>query len=303
MNNKTFSWINTSQDTPRLDSYLFIRYPEYSRSYFKKLIDHGCVSVNNKIITKSSLLLKQNDHITVVFAINTELSVTPQQVDFAIIDENNQDFLIINKPAGLVVHNAASNPNAPSLVRGLLYRYPEFTRFEDAVRPGIVHRLDKDTSGIIIVARTTQAQIALAKKFKDRTMQKTYLALVHGEPEKEFIVELPIGRHPVHRHKMTHYGIAPRKAKTIFKTLTYFEGAALVEATLITGRTHQIRVHLAAINHSIIGDAIYGKKSPSINRQALHAWKLEFDYNNLHYRYESPLPDDMRQIIDRLSVK
>lgn len=304
MNDKNQTLTNTTDNDIRIDAYLFAQFPDYSRSYFQKLIKLGNVSVNNKPITKTSHLVKLNDTVEVLFSTPVELTVTAQAVDFEVIDDSNPEFLVINKPAGLVVHNSTTDPDGPSLVRGLLHRYPEFTAFnEDDIRPGIVHRLDKDTSGVILVARTVQAQILLANKFKDRAIHKTYLVLVEGNPEKEFTIDRPIGRHPVQRHKMSPNGLASRPAQTILKTTKYFEDAALLEATLITGRTHQIRVHLASHGNPVIGDSTYGKPSLLIKRQALHAWKIEFDYKDKNFSFSAPIPHDLKKALDKLNSK
>lgn len=302
MNDKNQTLTNTTDNDIRIDAYLFAQFPDYSRSYFQKLIKLGNVFINRKLITKTSHVIKLNDTIEILFSAPVELTVTAQETEFEVLDDSNPEFLVINKPAGLVVHNSTTDPDGPSLVRGLLHRYPEFTAFnEDDIRPGIVHRLDKDTSGIILVARTVQAQIFLANKFKDRTIHKTYLALVEGNPEKEFAIDRPIGRHPVHRHKMSPNGIASRPAQTILKTVKYFEDAALLQATLITGRTHQIRVHLASHGNPVIGDSTYGKPSPLIKRQALHAWNIEFTYKDKFFSFTAPIPDDMQKALDKLN--
>lgn len=286
------TWTNIAKDEERLDKYLFFLFPDYSRSYFKKLIEKNYVNINGKCITKSSYIVKENDLFSITFAVTNQVDSTPLKAEFSIIEEH-EDFLVIDKPAGLVVHNSISNPDDPSLVRGLLHKYPEFAQFRDLIRPGIVHRLDKDTSGLIIVARNCKAQIALAKLFKDRSISKTYLALASGITEKHFECDQSIGRNPYQRHKMAINGIASKPAKTIFKSIMHYESATLVEAKLITGRTHQIRVHLASLNHSIIGDSTYGNSSSLINRQALHAWKIGFSYKNRDYFFESPLPGDI----------
>ena len=285
---------NISNDEIRLDRYLFSSFPDYSRSYFKKLIEQEYININGKSITKSSYIVKQNDVFNITFAVTNQVDVTPLKAEFTVLEEH-EDFLVIDKPAGLVVHNSVSNPDDQSLVRGLLHRYPEFTQFPDLIRPGIVHRLDKNTSGLILVARNVKAQIALAKLFKNRSISKTYLALAKGTTEPEFSCEESIGRNPFQRHKMGINGQASKPAKTLFKTIMYYPNATLVQAQLITGRTHQIRVHLASLNHSIIGDATYGSSSPHISRQALHAWKIGFSYKNNDYSFESPLPLDIEK--------
>ena len=177
-------------------------------------------------------------------------------------------------------------------------------------RPGIVHRLDKDTTGILLLARNNPTHAVLCGMFKDRAMHKTYLALVHGHPPKEGAIELAIARDPHNRKKMTHVDLTDlkrvalisttkREALTHYRVLEYFENSALVEVKPVTGRTHQIRVHFAALGHPLIGDYVYGIKSKEIGRQALHAHRLLFEYEGKEYQFESPLPHDITTLIEK----
>lgn len=284
----------------RLDKFLHEQFPHYSRSYFQQLIQSGIISLNKKPITKPSALIKPGDQITFFFPPPPAYKATPRKIDFQVIDEQ-PDFLVINKPAGLLVHAAHTTSVEPTLVDGLLHLFSELRDFNDSQRPGIIHRLDKDTSGLMLIARTIPAQFELSKLFKQRSIKKTYLAVVQGHPEKEGEIKLPIGRHPTQRHKMAHYGIASREATTFYKVLKYYDNAALLAARIVTGRTHQIRVHCAAMGHKMLGDATYGVKSPYINRQALHAWKLSFDYKGKHYSYTCPIPDDFAVFLRTLN--
>jgi 23S rRNA pseudouridine1911/1915/1917 synthase len=280
----------------RVDKYLFFKFPDYSRSYFQKLIQDKKVYVNNIIINKRSYILKKEDIVTLSLQTSNLSLLTPHKIDFEIVDIQ-KDFLIINKPAGLIVHNTANKMNEPSLVRGLLHRFKEFNKLGDQERPGIVHRLDKDTSGLLIVARTIPAQIKLSEMFKNRSIQKTYLALVKGHPEHTGNITFPIGRHPIYRHKMSHKGIVSRSAQTYYDVCVFYENTSLIVAKPITGRTHQIRVHLAAIGHNIVGDTTYGQSSKLIKRQALHAWKLSFEFNKKLYEYILPIPKDFKNLL------
>lgn len=280
----------------RLDMFMFTHYPHYSRTYFQQIIKDGLVTINNHSVTKVSYMLKLGDTVTFKFPPEKQYDLTPTDVHFDIIDIQD-DFVIINKPAGLTVHNAESNKEEITLVHGLLYRFKELAQFTDNQRPGIVHRLDKDTSGLILVARNVQGHIELARMFAGRQMNKTYLALVKGRPEAEGSIDYPIGRHKVHRHKMSHQGICSRDALTYYSSLVYYDESALIAARIVTGRTHQIRVHCAAINHPVIGDAVYGTKSKFIDRQALHSWKLSFAYKGKQFDYVCPVPDDIKQCI------
>lgn len=285
----------------RLDRFLFSSFPAYSRTYFHDLIEQGKVTVNGRQVTKPSLTLKQNDTVAVTFSVKT-YNVDPIAVDFKVID-TQQDFLIIDKPAGLIVHQAHTGDTTPTLVNGLLYHFKEFTAFDDAQRPGIVHRIDKDTSGLLLIARNQIAQKKLAALFKLRSIKKTYLAVVHGQPNDHGVIDLPIGRSFKERHKMSHVGFCQREAHTTYKVLARYADTALVAVDLITGRTHQIRVHFAAIGHPLVGDKTYGKPSSLINRQALHAWKMAFEYGEKQYTYCSALPSDMKQLLAHLNKK
>lgn len=286
----------------RIDKFLFTNFPEYSRTYFHDLIEGGHITVNNKPIPKPSYKLKEQDTIEITFPPAKEYDLSPQKVDFDVID-TQPDFIVINKPAGLVVHASESNKNELSLVNGLLYYFKELKALlttTDDYRPGIVHRLDRDTSGLMLVARTQKGQIALSKMFHDRQIHKTYLAVVEGHPPREGRIALPIGRDPKERHKMSHAGICSRDALTHYKTLAYYPEHALVAASIITGRTHQIRVHFSAIGHPLVGDQTYGKKSKFIKHQALHAWQMSFNYHHKAYTYSQPMPNDIKNLIKQL---
>lgn len=286
----------------RLDKFLFTHFPDYSRTYFHDLIAEGHITVNDKPTTKPSYALKMDDVVLITFPPTKTYNLTPQKVDFEVVDVQ-PDFVVVNKPAGLVVHAGESNKDEVSLVNGLLYYFNELKSLltnADDCRPGIVHRIDRDTSGLLLVARTQKGQIALSKMFHDRQINKTYLAIVEGHPPQEGRIALPIGRDAKERHKMSHAGICSRDALTHYKTLAYYQNHALVAATIITGRTHQIRVHFAAIGHPIIGDQTYGKKSKFINRQALHAWSMSFTYCGTAFTYQRPIPQDMRTLTNKL---
>jgi 23S rRNA pseudouridine1911/1915/1917 synthase len=281
----------------RIDQFLFTTFPEFSRSYFQQLIEQDAITVNQKLV-KSSYKLKSGDHVHVAFRATHTFDLVPEDAAFDIIDEQD-DFLIVNKPAGLLVHNVESHNDEPSLVRGLLFRFPEFVQFENIERPGIVHRLDKDTSGLMIVARNPIAQKKFSEMFKNRTMKKTYLAVVTTHPDKEGVITDAIGRHPRMRHKMTaRGGLNARDSETRYEVLEYFEDTSLVAAYPVTGRTHQIRVHMASIGHGLIGDCIYGSKSLLIKRQALHAHKLSFEYNGKQYDYALNPPKDFNHLVE-----
>jgi 23S rRNA pseudouridine1911/1915/1917 synthase len=278
----------------RLDQYLFDQFPEYSRSYFQRLIENNHIQVNSKISKKNSYKLRNLDQVEISFQPIKDFNTDPIQVDFEIIEEQ-EDFIVINKPAGLVVHNSESNKDEISLVNGLMYKFKNLTKkFDDNQRPGIIHRLDRQTSGIIIVAKDPKSQKALSNLFAQREISKSYLAIVCGHPDPTGEIDVSIGRHPHQRYKMTSMGICPRESKTSYKVIEYYKEHALVEAMPATGRTHQIRVHLASIGYPIMGDSMYGSQSKMINRQALHAWKLSFEHRKTPFSYTCFPPTDIQ---------
>ncbi len=282
----------------RIDQFLASEFPEHSRTYLQKLIADGHIQIKCKPVKKPSFPIEEDVEISVTFPAPKPLDLTPQKVDFGVVSVEN-DFLVINKPAGLVVHHTNDTAPRVTLVHGLLYAYKEFEQFEDNERPGIVHRLDKNTSGLLLVARNPQSQAALSALFKDRKIKKSYLALVSGNPPREGTVEYPVGRHPKLRHKMSHQGYNGRDATTHYKVLVYYKGYALVKCMPVTGRTHQIRVHMAAIGHGIVGDELYGVTEKFMKRQALHAWKLEFSLGDKDYFYCAGVPKDFQAILMR----
>lgn len=285
----------------RLDQVCFEMLPHYSRSFAQKLILKSCVTLNGIAIDKPSYKVRPGDAIALQIPPEKALDLTPIAVDFEVIYESD-DFLIINKPAGVSVHPAPTDDQSPTIVHGLLARYPEFTSFEDSERPGIVHRIDKDTSGILIVARNVPAAITFSRMFKDREIHKTYLAVVKGHPARTGSIKYSIGRHPTLRHKMSHLSPQGRDALTHYKVVDFFEENSLLEVNIVTGRTHQIRVHCAAIGHGLLGDSTYGVNSPLIARQALHAAQCSFTYKGTTYAFEAPLPADMTGLLEKLKI-
>lgn len=295
--------VSEEQANIRLDACLATALKgEYSRTAVAERIKAGDVTVNDVVVKKPSFIVLADAEIIINIPPPPVYAVEPTPVDFEVVAEE-KDFLIVNKPMNLSVHHSTTAPEDITLVHGLLHRYPEFASFDDHERPGIVHRLDKDTTGLLIVARTAPALTRLSALFKDRVVKKTYYALVHGHPEREGVIDKPIGRHPTLRHKMGVNGVGCRESTTLYRVISYYEGPyALLEINLITGRTHQIRVHCASEGFPLVGDFLYGRRSPKLPRQALHAAKLSFDYCGKHYSYAVPLPRDMQQLIDRLEV-
>ncbi|MGD1997285.1 MAG: RluA family pseudouridine synthase [Candidatus Dependentiae bacterium] len=286
--------------TLRLDTYLTeMLHHEISRAQLATQVKNGAVTINNKAITKPGYKVRIGDMVVYTPAPQPVFDVQPQHVDFDVIAEE-KDFIIINKPAGLVVHHSHTAPGEVTLVHGLLHRFPAFANFDSTERAGIVHRLDKDTSGIMLIARTPAALTKLAALFKERTIKKTYTAIVMGHPSRSGEITQPIGRHPVHRHKMTVGGIAPREAATRYEVKTYFEDHTLLQLYPETGRTHQIRVHCHYIGHPLLADTVYGKSSLLLKRHALHAAQLSFTYDGTSYIFFAPLPADMQRVVATL---
>jgi 23S rRNA pseudouridine1911/1915/1917 synthase len=244
------------------------------------------------------------------------VALDPEPLDIDILFED-PDLIVVNKPPGLVVHPAPGHATG-TLVHGLLHHCPDLEGIGGELRPGIVHRLDKDTSGALVVAKNASAHRDLAKQFKSRKVKKKYLALVHGEMESDSgVISLPVGRHPVDRKRMSTASRKSRTAETSWRVKERFGGATLIDLNLKTGRTHQIRVHCAAVNHPIVGDAVYGRRRrrkvitngnefsniiKSIDRQMLHARRLEFNHPDKAtlVSVEAPVPQDIQAVIHAL---
>ncbi len=298
----------------RLDA-LISAYNKNSRTFLAKIVRNGHVLVDG-IVKKPCYKVAAGDLISGAIPPPVRLVFDPEPISIDSLYEDNE-ILVLNKPAGLVVHPAPGNYSG-TLVNGLLYYYPELVCNKDNIRPGIVHRLDKNTSGVLVVAKNNASHNNLANQFKDRKVKKKYLALVYGNlKSSKGVIELPLGRHPVDRKKMSVKSRNGRYARTFWRVLKQYQGAALLEVTLDTGRTHQIRVHCAAIGHPVIGDPVYCSAKAyknfihdqntaagiiSIKRQMLHAWKLSFSHpvSNKVSFFKAPLPGDMKRVIELL---
>ena len=294
----------------RLDRCLSRLIPGSSRAYLQKLIKDGLVSnASGDILTLPRYPVKAGEHILVTMPEMEDTSVKAEDFDYPILFED-EHMLVIAKPAGVVVHPAAGNPDG-TIVNALLGRYPGFgDRFQNVNgRPGIVHRLDKDTSGCLVVAKTPDALFKLGTAFAEHTTQKTYLALVRGKPKKlsDEIVNL-IGRHPVNRQKMAVVERNGKMAITQYRTKKSgtLDGnpVSLMEVDIKTGRTHQIRVHLSSIGIPVLGDQVYGGSRTNIegaDRQMLHAWRISLPHPATGERmtFEAPIPEDMCILTNR----
>jgi 23S rRNA pseudouridine1911/1915/1917 synthase len=283
----------------RLDKYLAQVLPQLSRAYLQKLIVQGYILVNGQR-TKANQRLNKVDRITVELP---PLPVHPlaEPIPLAIIYED-KDILVVDKPAGLTVHPAPGHPSH-TLVNAVLAHCPGLAMSNELMRPGIVHRLDKDTSGLIVIAKNDFAREYLAAQFKSRTVTKGYLVLVKGRlsPEQG-IIEAPIGRDPRSRRRMAIVE-AGKEASTQYQVRKYLDNYTLVEVTPLTGRTHQIRVHLSAIGCPVVGDPVYGVKSAYLNRQFIHAYRLGFRLPSTkqYQEFISPVPMDLEQALEHLA--
>jgi 23S rRNA pseudouridine1911/1915/1917 synthase len=285
----------------RLDTFIARRCPELSRSHARRLIDEGLVSVNGRQ-AKPSERVAAGLSVNVTIPPPETITLVPEAIPLTIIYQDG-DIIVLDKPAGLTVHPAPGHPSG-TLVNALLAACPDLRGIAGTLRPGIVHRLDKDTSGLMVVAKNDRAQRALQRQLKDRDVRKTYLALVRGVPApREGTIAAPIGRHPKNRKKMAVVADG-REATTRYRVREEIAGGqySLLEVEPVTGRTHQIRVHLAAVGHPVVGDATYGRPSAAVGRQFLHAHKLAFamPLGRRTVEFESPLPADLREALSQL---
>lgn len=294
--------VNTGEGNVRLDRYLAEECADLSRSCIQKLIKEGYARVNG-IAARPSLRLKGGENIIVSLPPCPTLSPPlPEDIPLSLVYEDD-DLVVIDKPPGLTVHPAPGHPSH-TLVNALLACCSQLAPTDDLSRPGIVHRLDKDTSGLMMVAKNIPAYTNLTKQFKSRSVTKRYLVLVRGHlASQQGIIETPIGRNKRNRKRMT---VTPdgRESCTYYQVMSYPGDHTLVEATLKTGRTHQIRVHFLSIDHPVIGDATYGVKSPFLKRQFLHSHYLDFKLPSTgkHVEFRSELPHDLQQALEQVQI-
>ena len=257
----------------RLDVFVARRMPELSRSRVHRLIDDGRIAVAGQR-PKPGLRLDAGARVTVDVPPPVPATAEPEPIALDVLYED-ADVLAVNKPPAMTVHPSPGHVSA-TLVNAILSHCDDLSGIGGVMRPGIVHRLDRDTSGVILVAKNDAAHHGLARQLKERTIEKTYLALVEGTPRPpQGVIDAPIARNPQHRQRMGVYA-GGRDAVTAYRLIERFSGASLIEAAPKTGRTHQIRVHFAAIGHPIVGDRVYGKRSPLVTRQFLHAARIRF---------------------------
>ncbi|HPA13971.1 MAG TPA: RluA family pseudouridine synthase [Desulfobacterales bacterium] len=307
-----------SNSGQRLDTFIASHIVNCSRSRAASLIRNGIIDVDGGK-KKPGYRIKTGDKISGYIPAPESIQYEPEAIPIDLLYVDN-DLIVINKQPGLVVHPAAGHYNG-TLVNALLYHFPELQGIGGKVRPGIVHRLDKDTSGTMVVAKNDLSHNFLSLQFKSRKVKKEYLALVHGEiSDDSGEISLPIGRHPMDRKKMSTISRRSRQAFTFWQVQERFFYITLLKLNLMTGRTHQIRVHCSAINHPILGDPVYSSRkkerdivlklgcsesASSISRQMLHAWRISFTHpvTGKIMSFESPIPPDMQGLINELRRK
>lgn len=285
----------------RLDLFLSEKFEHMSRSYVQGLIENESVKVNNKV-KKSNYKLKFGDEISIEVPTPVELQVEGENIPIDTIYEDS-DVIVVNKPQDMVVHPAPGNYTG-TLVNALLYHCKDLSGINGVIRPGIVHRIDKDTTGILVVAKNDNAHNKLAEQLKNHSMTRTYYALVEGNVKQdEGIVNAPIGRHPVDRIKMAVVKDG-REAVTHYRVIERFGDYTLVKCNLETGRTHQIRAHMAHIGHPLVGDNVYGYKKQKFNLkgQVLHAKELGFIHptSGEYIHFDSELPKYFIELLEKL---
>jgi 23S rRNA pseudouridine1911/1915/1917 synthase len=287
----------------RLDAFLHERLPEFSRSRLQSWIKEERVLMDGKAV-RSSQILRGGETLSITPGDLPRLKAAPEELPLEVLYEDS-DVVVVNKAAGVVVHAGAGHTRG-TLVNALLHHFGSLSSASGELRPGIVHRLDRDTSGVLVVARTDKAHQGLAKQFRDREVEKSYLALVHGRMKQpEGRITTPITRDPVRRTRMTTKTGAGRSAITEYRVIEQFEHFAYLAVRIGTGRTHQIRVHLASIHHPIVGDRLYGAPASGLGRFFLHAHRLRFrsPSTNQWIAVESPLPAELETFLENLRSK
>lgn len=290
----------------RVDKFLADKFPKYSRTYLQTIIKNGLITVNEKSV-RPKYQIKGGELLTVKIPEPQELQAFAENIPIDIIFED-EDIVVVNKASGIVVHPSPGH-NSGSLVNALLFHCKNLSGINGVLRPGIVHRLDKDTSGVIVAAKNDMAHRELSRQFKDREVKKTYLAIVNGDVvNDEDIIDLPIGRDPIHPEKMCVRFDSPRNSQTRYKVLERFTKYTFVQANPRTGRTHQIRVHLANLGHPLLGDTMYGPNKRQdefttvLPHFALHAKEIKFKHprSGKEVEFLGNLPEDFSKTLEIL---
>lgn len=295
-----FDWIYEEKEIERIDKFIARESEEFSRSQIQHWIKEGNMLVNGQVV-KPNQKLYENDQVILKIPPPIELHIEAEQMDLPIVYEDS-DVVVINKPRGLVVHPAPGHYSG-TLVNGLLAHCNDLSGINGVLRPGIVHRIDKDTSGLIMVAKNDKTHLSLAQQLKDHTVNRRYLAIAHGKIQHDKgTIDAPIGRDPVHRQQMAVIS-GGKNAITHFRVIERYEQYTLVELQLETGRTHQIRVHMKYIGHPLASDPKYGPaKTLSLAGQALHAGVLGFKHPSSGeiMEFEAPIPEDIENELNNL---
>ena len=292
--------LEINEENVRLDKFIMNSISDLSRTLIQEYIKEGHVLVNGKI-EKASYKIKMNDAIEITIPDNKEMDVLPEDIPLDIVYED-QDVIVVNKPSGMIVHPSVGIYSG-TLVNALLYHcHDELSGINGKIRPGIVHRLDKDTSGVMVVAKNDFAHNDLALQIGSKTAIKEYVALVHGNiTEEKGIINGNIGRHPIDRKKMAVVTNGGKPATTVFHVLERYKNCTFVQCRLLTGRTHQIRVHMAYIGHPLIGDPKYcnSKNKFNIEGQALHSLNLKIIHPRTkeEMTFTAPIPEDMENLL------
>ncbi len=302
----------------RLDHYLMLSGIGISRNRVHNLIKSGAVLVNGKK-SKPGYTVKPNDNVTASFDIEYDLKITAEPMDINIVYEDKY-IIVVNKPKGVIVHPARGHSSG-TLVQGLLHHCQDLPEHPDSkIRPGVIHRLDKDTTGLLLFAKTDDALSILGQAIEARKITREYLAIAWGDfPQEKGMIDAPIGRHSLDRKRMAVTPFSAKSATTKFEVIERFRIATYLRIRLLTGRTHQIRVHLTHFGHPVVGDSEYGGRSPSqvhkqtdmpifkkilsiIDHQALHAFRLGFTHpqTNKYLEFTAPLPDDFSNLLKYL---
>lgn len=293
----------------RLDHFLVGHIPDHSRSQIQRLIKHGHVQLGGRPATPHTAL-RAGDAISVDLPPPVDPTLISQPLPIDVVYEDD-DLVVVNKAAGMVVHPAAGHPNG-TLVNALLYHIEDLSGIGGERRPGIVHRLDRGTSGLMVVAKHDAAHAELTRQFQDREVEKEYVALVWGVVQPGRRIDAPIGRDPVHRQKMSARARRARSAVTRVTYAEHLRGVSLLHLAIATGRTHQIRVHLSAIGHPIVGDRLYGgtrrhlpadlRALTHLERPFLHAARLAFSHpvDERRMEFTTPLPTDLQAVLDQV---
>lgn len=298
--------VQREQEGERLDKYLSAVYPDFSRSFIQKLIKSQQVSVND-ICQKASYNVRMSDMVSITIPDAVETTIMPENIPLDILYED-EDVLIVNKPKGMVVHPSAGHYSG-TLVNAVMYHCKEsLSGINGEIRPGIVHRIDMDTTGSLIVCKNDEAHLCIAEQIKNHTVNRIYVGIVYGNiKDEEGTVEGAIGRHPTDRKKMAINERNGKPAVTHYKVLERFGNYTYMQFKLETGRTHQIRVHMASIGHPLLGDSLYaGGRTPfkNLQGQTLHAMTIGFVHPRTgeYMEFSAPLPDYFKRLLDLLKL-